>query len=105
VFTRIAAAPAELLVAQKIACLFTRKRPLGRDAFDIVYLAGKAAPDMGYLREKLGILDKGDLKDKLLRRCAEIDFRQCARDVGPFLFAPEDSKKVEQFAEWVKAAF
>ena len=105
VFTRIAVVPAGLLVAQKITCLFTRKRPLGRDAFDIVYLMGKAAPDMGYLREKLGIADKGELKVKLLRRCAEIDFKQCARDVGPFLFSPEDSKKVEQFVEWVQTAF
>lgn len=105
VFTRIAAVPAKLLVAQKITCLFTRKRPLGRDAFDIVYLAGIAAPDMAYLREKLGIVDKRELRERLLRRCAEIDFKQCARDVGPFLFTPEDVKKVEQFAVWVKTAF
>ena len=105
VFTRIAVVPAGLLVAQKIACLFTRKRPLGRDAFDIVYLAGKAAPDMGYLRLKLGIVDKADLKAKLLQRCGKINFRQCARDVGPFLFDPEDAKKVERFAEWVTTAF
>ncbi|MBN2035810.1 MAG: nucleotidyl transferase AbiEii/AbiGii toxin family protein [Chitinispirillaceae bacterium] len=105
VFTRVAAVPAGLLVAQKITCLFTRKRPLGRDAYDIVYLMGKAVPDMAYLRLKLGIVDKADLKAKLLGRCAEIDFRQCARDVGPFLFTPEDSKKVERFAEWVTTVF
>jgi len=105
VFVRIAVVPAAVLMAQKIACLFTRKRPMGRDAFDIVFLLGKTNPDMHYLQEKLGIEDKKELRERLLARCKEIDFKKSARDVEPFLFAAGDVKKVEQFAEVVRTFF
>jgi predicted nucleotidyltransferase component of viral defense system len=105
VFVRIAAIPVEILVAQKITCLFTRKRPMGRDAYDIVFLMGKAAPDMRYLHEKLGIGTKDELRKRIRRRCAEIDFKQCGRDVEPFLFAPRDAEKVLHFAQWAEKAF
>jgi predicted nucleotidyltransferase component of viral defense system len=105
VFVRIAVVPAAILIAQKITCLFTRKRPMGRDAFDIVFLLGKAGPDMGYLQEKLGIKTKGELREKLLTRCKEIDLKKCARDVEQFLFSAEDVKKVEQFVDVIRTFF
>jgi predicted nucleotidyltransferase component of viral defense system len=105
VFVRVSVVPAAILIAQKITCLFTRKRPLGRDAYDIVFLLGKSRPDRGYLRAKLGINTKRELREKLLARCEEIDLKKCARDVEPFLFSAEDVKKVEQFADVVRTFF
>jgi predicted nucleotidyltransferase component of viral defense system len=105
VFTRIAAVPASVLLSQKIACLFTRKRPMGRDVFDIIFLRGKTAPDMAYLGEKLGIKNSNDLKSRLVSRCKEIDLKNCARDVEPFLFSPEDSEKVAGFVDLVQSGF
>jgi predicted nucleotidyltransferase component of viral defense system len=105
VFVRIAALPVEVLVALKITSLFTGKRPPGRDVYDIVFLMGKAAPDMRFLHEKLGVGTKEELKARILRRCAEIDFKQCSRDVEPFLFAPQDAEKVLYFAQWAETAF
>jgi predicted nucleotidyltransferase component of viral defense system len=55
VFVRIAAIPVDVLIAQKITSLFTNKRPMGRDIYDIVFLMCKAAPDMRFLHEKLGV--------------------------------------------------
>jgi predicted nucleotidyltransferase component of viral defense system len=105
VFTRIAVVPKAILTAQKITCLFTRKRPMGRDAFDLIFLLGKTGPDMEYLKEKLGIKTKTELRQKLLARCEEIDLKKCARDVEPFLFSAEDVKKVEGFVEVVRTFF
>jgi predicted nucleotidyltransferase component of viral defense system len=105
VFVRIAVVPAAVLTAQKITCLFTRKRPMGRDAFDIVFLLGKTRPDMDYLLAKLGIKDKKQLRDRLFARCKEIDFKKSALDVEPFLFAAGDAKKVELFEDVVKTFF
>jgi predicted nucleotidyltransferase component of viral defense system len=105
VFTRIAIVPAAVLLAQKITCLFTRKRPMGRDAFDIVFLLGKTGPDMGYLRAKLGIKTKIELRAKVLAWCDKVDLRKCAKDVEPFLFSSDDVKKVEQFADVVRTFF
>ncbi len=105
VFTRIGAVPADVLLAQKITCLFTRKRPMGRDVFDIIFLKGKTAPDMGYLRKKLGTANGGGLKKKLLDWCKENDLKRLARDVEPFLFSAGDAKKVVDFADLVEDAF
>jgi predicted nucleotidyltransferase component of viral defense system len=105
VFTRVGAVPANVLLSQKITCLFTRKRPMGRDVFDIVFLKGKTAPDLGYLREKLGTKTSGELKKKLLDWCKENDLKRLARDVEPFLFSAQDTKKVVDFADLVTTAF
>ena len=51
----IHAAPIDILLAQKITCIFQRPRAMGRDFFDVVYLSGKARPHMGYLTDKIGI--------------------------------------------------
>ena len=105
VFSRIAVVPAPVLLSQKICCLFTRKRPMGRDIFDIIFLLGKTGPDTAYLKAKLDIGDHSALRGKLLRRCEEIDFKQCARDVEPFLFDAREAEKIEAFVDLVKARF
>ena len=44
-------------------------------------------------------------KEQLLRRCGEIDFKQCARDVEPFLFDAREAEKITAFVDIVKARF
>jgi predicted nucleotidyltransferase component of viral defense system len=46
VFGRILVVPADLLLAQKTLCLFSRPRPMGRDFFDALFLWG-ARPSRG----------------------------------------------------------
>jgi len=105
IFTRINLTPVELLLAQKFTCIFTRKRPMGRDFYDIMFLAGKARPDFKYLKAKLDIADKKVLKEKVLRRCETFDFNQLAKDVEPFLFNSSDSKKILAFKEYIAEVF
>lgn len=105
VFTSIFTVPVNLLLSQKIYAVFTRKRPMGRDFFDIVFLHGRAEPDMQYLSEKLGIKDRRELKERLLERCKNYDFRQLAGDIKNFIFNPNDSQKVTLFYDYVKSKF
>src|SRR4030043_570883 len=102
VFRRILVAPADLLLAQKVFCLFSRPRPMGRDRFDALFLWGKTEPRPSYLREKLHIRSGPDLKDRLARRSRELDFDRLAEDVAPFLYRPEDAKRVRMFLEFVE---
>ncbi|MFC2061116.1 nucleotidyl transferase AbiEii/AbiGii toxin family protein [Elusimicrobiota bacterium] len=102
IFTRILSVPQDLLLSQKICAVFTRKRPMGRDFFDIVFLYGKTKPDMKYLNEKLNIKDFTDLKRKLLNKCRGIDFKQLSKDVAPFIFQPGDSKRLLFFKDYIK---
>lgn len=103
VFLRINVVPADILLAQKIYAIFKRKRAMGRDFYDAVFLLGITKPNLDYLKLKLGIRDKIDLKNKLLSKCNDLDFKQLAEDVKPFLFYPSDSKKVLFFHDYIKS--
>lgn len=105
IFTRINLTSPELLLAQKFACIFTRKRPMGRDFYDIMFLAGKAQPDFKYLKDKLAIGDKKTLKEKVTLRCEDFNFKQLAKDVEPFLFNAADAKKILAFQEYIEEVF
>jgi predicted nucleotidyltransferase component of viral defense system len=98
----ISVVPASILLAQKYHAILTRKRALGRDFFDCLFLAGKARPDFGYLQERAGIADQQALKSVLLTRCAELDFKLLLRDMEPFLYKPADARQVLLFEEFVR---
>lgn len=103
VLTQIDAVPKDLLLAQKIYASVNRKRLLGRDFFDIVFLYGIGAkPNFTYLRKNIGVKNKAELKDYLLKKTARLNFKILAKDVEPFLFDPRDKKKVALFQKFVE---
>jgi len=102
VFLQINAVPVDVLLAQKIYAIFKRKRAMGRDFYDAVYLSGKTKVNLSYLKLKLNIKDAADLKRRLLLRCKKFDFKQLARDAEPFLFTPSDAKKVLFFEDYIR---
>jgi predicted nucleotidyltransferase component of viral defense system len=101
VFLRINVVPIDILLAQKIYAIFNRKRAMGRDFYDTVFLLGKTKPNPNYIKSKLETRDT-ELKDKLLQKCNDLDFKYLAKDVEPFLFAPDDSKKILYFYDYIK---
>lgn len=106
IFTQINAVPKDILLAQKIFACVTRKRIMGRDFFDIVFLHGIGArPDALYLKQKIGIDSAKDLKKYLLKETGSLDFGKLALDVEPLLFDKRDSKRVLLFREFVKQSF
>jgi len=102
VFTGISVVPVDVLLAQKFYAILARKRAMGRDFYDALFLAGKTKADFTYLKERAGIEDKEMLKSVLLKRCAKLDFKLLSRDVEQFVFSAEDAKKVLFFTEYVR---
>ena len=102
VFSRINVVPLDVLLAQKIYAIFMRKRLMGRDFHDVIFLFGKTKPNIEYLRKKMGVKDMADLKDRLLRKCNTLNFKNLVSDVEQFLFMPEDAKKILLFPEYIK---
>lgn len=103
IFTQINVVPKDLLLAQKIFASVNRKRPMGRDFFDIVFLYGIGAkPNLAYLKKNMGVSDMADLKRYMLEETKNLDFEELARDVEPLLFDPRDKKKVLLFREFVE---
>ena len=106
VFTQINAVPKDVLLAQKIFASVNRRRLMGRDFFDIVFLCGIGAqPDFAYLKKNIGIDTRKDLKGYLMDKIASLDFEDLANDVEPLLFDPRDKKKVLLFREFVEQNF
>ena len=75
---------------------------MGRDFFDALFLWAKTEPQLEYLREKMGVTSGPDLKDRLARRRRELDFERLAEEVAPFLYRPEDAKRIRMFPEFVR---
>jgi len=98
----IGVVPEDILLAQKFYAILKRKRAMGRDFYDVMFLAGKAKPDFEYLKFKAGIVDAQGLKQALQERCAKLDFKQLANDAAPLVFIPGDARKIELFPEFMQ---
>jgi hypothetical protein len=65
-------------------------------------LWGKTEPRPAYLKEKLRVESAHDLRARLITRCRELDFDRQGNDVAPFLYRPEDAKRVRLFPEFIE---
>lgn len=103
VFTQINVASLPVLLSQKICAALGRSRPKGRDFFDIVFLLPQTSPDYKFLLKEFGVNNSQELKELLLSRTRELDFKELAKDVKPFLVNADDSKRVENFVAYIKS--
>lgn len=101
VFSEIFVTPPDILLSQKFWAATNRKRAKGRDFYDIVFLLSFTKPNYQYLQAKMNVGDDYSLRSKLLDSFAGLDFKELARDVQPFLFNPNDARKVELFSEFM----
>jgi predicted nucleotidyltransferase component of viral defense system len=101
IFRYINAVPIDLLLSQKITAIFTRKREMGRDFFDVVYLMSKTDPDYNYLKYKLNIESKAILIKKLKEKSKKLDFKILAQNIEPFLIEPSQKDRVLYFKQWL----
>lgn len=102
VFTEIRVTPLNILLSQKIYTAVNRKRPKGRDFYDITFLFSKTKPDFGYINQKMGITSPERLRKELLQKIEDFDFDALAVDVTPFLTTKEQVKRVVKFREFWK---
>lgn len=100
VFSEIRVTPPNILLSQKIYTAVNRKRPKGRDFYDITYLAGRTKPELGFLQQKLGIDTAEGLRKEIAARIAAYDFKNLTEDVAPFLIHKDDARRVEKFQQF-----
>lgn len=100
VFTQIKVTPIDILLSQKIYAAVNRKKPKGRDFYDITFLASRTSPNYDYLQLKLGIENETQLKKEIQSRLVEYDFNAIAKDVAPFLMNKNEINRVEKFKEF-----
>jgi predicted nucleotidyltransferase component of viral defense system len=103
VFTRINVTPLDILLAQKFYAIINRPRNKGRDFFDAVFILSMIKkPNYAYLEQKLKITTAQALKERILEKCSQIDMKEMAKDVQPFLFTASDVKKVTLFTDYIQ---
>ena len=96
----------DILLAQKIFASVNRKRIMGRDFFDIVFLYGIGAKsNFDYLKKNIDVSTVEELKKYMLEKTANLDFEELARDVEPLLFDSRDKQKVLLFREFMELSF
>ena len=99
VYRQILAAPAAILLAQKMLAILYRKREKGRDIFDVSFLTGFGAPDFEYIKKTIG-LERVEFLRRFEARLDELDLNSLAQDVEPFLFTPEQLERVVSFKQF-----
>lgn len=102
VFTETRVTPLNILLSQKIYTAVNRKRPKGRDFYDITFLFSKTKPDFGFLKKKMGITSPEGLREELLLKIEDFDFEALAGDVAPFLITKDQVRRVVKFREFWK---
>jgi predicted nucleotidyltransferase component of viral defense system len=102
VFTEIRVTPLNVVLSQKIYTAVNRKRPKGRDFYDITYLFSKTRPDFEFIKQKMGITSPESLREELLVKIEDLKLDALADDVAPFLITKEQMKRVVKFREFWK---
>jgi len=100
VFTEIRVTPLDILLSQKIYTAINRKRPKGRDFYDITFLSSLTKPNMGFLNQKLGIDTAESLRKEISAQITKYDFQNLSKDVSPFVVNQKDIMRVERFREF-----
>ncbi len=101
IFTFINTTPPNILLSQKIFALLNRKRTMGRDIYDIVFLLKKTEPDYDYLAEKIGIKNHNEIWEKLYDFSQKLNLSSLSEDLRPFLIKDSEIKIVQNFRDFI----
>lgn len=101
-FKQIKITPKSVILAQKLWTITHRPRFKGRDFFDILFLLQSTQPDMHFLQAKFGKKPLASIVDEILVHLQTVSWKSIAQDVQPFLFNPDDAKRILLFTEFLK---
>ena len=99
IFNFVLTAPIDILASKKIHALLWRKRLKWRDFYDILFLLDFTKPNYKYLENKIEIKNKEELISKIKSFCKNLDFKNIAKDVEPFLINKKETLKIERFLD------
>lgn len=92
-----------LLLSQKCHAILERPRNKGRDFYDVNFLLSRGiAPDMDYVRQRLGITTQQELAERLITHCSKLDMQAQAEDVRQFVFNAETLDDVVHFPQLIR---
>ena len=91
--------PKPVLCAMKLSALLTRAK--GRDFYDSMFLLSQTEPDYGFMKARMGVSDKEELKNKVKLLLENVDISRKAEDFKHLLINPAGSNKILRFGEFM----
>lgn len=92
--------PDSVLCAMKASAVIDRGK--GRDFYDMMFLLGQTKPDYGFLSNRKGINNSGELKAAINARLKNIDLKLKAKDFEHHLFNRGNSDRILLFGEFIE---
>ena len=93
----VAIPPMDVLLAMKISALLARHK--GRDFYDVMFLLSRTKPNYTFLKQRSGIENEAQLKEKLQEMIQNVNLNEKRRDFEHLLF---DTRKSEQILSFEK---
>lgn len=103
-FRELLVNPEDILLAQKLIAALERKRPKGRDFYDVSFLYGRTKPSIVYVEQKMRI-NWPEFQKRVLSRCEELDFKMLAKEVEPWLIKSDQNERVKRFPAFIQEVF
>lgn len=92
--------PDPVLCAMKTTALIDRGK--GRDFYDFMFLMGQTKPDYGFLTERKGIHNAGELKTMLREHLQKTNLNERKKDFEHLLFNMGSSERILRFGEFIE---
>lgn len=101
IFRNIQVAPSPVLLAKKLLTIGARKRPKGRDLYDVTWLWGMGIPDVDYLQKESKITLK-EAVTHVRDYVATLDLSSLANETKQFLINPDDINRILEFPSFIE---
>lgn len=101
IFRTIQVAPSSVLLAKKLLTIGARRRPKGRDLYDVTWLWGMGMPDDSYLKSESDTTLKAVLQD-VSKYVSTLDLASLATETKQFLINPDDVNRILHFPDFIK---
>jgi predicted nucleotidyltransferase component of viral defense system len=100
IYRQIHVAPPSVLLAKKLLTVQARRRPKGRDLYDITWLWGMGSPDEAYLRD-IGQTTAKKIVQELSQYVKTLNLDDLVRETSNFLIKKEDSIRITSFPDYI----
>lgn len=92
--------PDPVLCAMKVSAMLSRCK--GRDYYDAMFLLAQTKPAYAFLTARCGVHNLTELKAAIATSLQSVDLSKKRRDFEHLLFQQDNSRRILQFAEFVR---
>ena len=101
VFRSINVTPPDIILSKKLLTIIQRKRPKGRDLYDVIWLWGMTQPNKDYLKKVTG-KSLPRILENIMTYTSKMDLKAMQQEVKLFLVDPDQVSRMLLFPQFIK---